>query len=664
MKKKTIIMSLIGLIAVIGIAGGGFFYYRWHQQQAELAAVKTTAKAYTSAFQKRNYTQMAKSIDTTRLTGKDYKYTPNQVIARNEAVFTRVGASQIKINRVTVTKKSDTNYQLHFNVVMQTALGKLNMPNYETAIRLVNNHWRVVWSPAMLFPQMTGKSTVQLSRITPKRGEILDRNGDPLAENGGANEAGMVRGKLGTGQARTDNLNKISTTFGVSVADLEKLLNQSWVTDDNFVPIKTVTNQTALTGVAYQAVTRRSYPTGEASAQLIGYVGAVTAEDLKKHPELAVGDEIGKTGLERYYNKELQGQAGGDLTINNNGIEAHSLIQRDATDGHNVKLTIDRAKQVKAYQQLNGKKGSVVTMDPKNGQILTLVSSPSYDPNKFVTGISQSDYNQYANNADHPFVSRFAQGYAPGSTFKMITAGIALDNGTITPNTTRAIAGLKWRKDSSWGSYQVTRVENVATENMTQALVHSDNIWFAQTALQMGSAAFLKGVTPFVNQKDDLPLTMTKAQISNDGKLSREVLLADTAYGQGQLLLSPVQQAVAYSAIADGGKMQLPTLLLSKTAGQTTVLKESSAAAVKTALTQVVSDPAGTAHSLQISGHTIAAKTGTAELKATQDTNGPTNGFLMALDADNNSYLMVAMMEDAGSDTVVNAMKPYVASLY
>ncbi|QEA54478.1 penicillin-binding transpeptidase domain-containing protein [Loigolactobacillus coryniformis] len=661
MRKKYL---LLGLIAVILLGGGGFYYYQWHQRQQTTAAVKKVAATYTKAFSQQNFTKMMGQVDKNQLSGGDYQYTAKKVVARNVAVFGQIGANNMQVKQLKVTRQSAKRYRMTFNLNMQTMIGALKVNHYQATVQLVKGKWRVLWTPALLFPHMNGTDTVQLQWQQGERGKIVDRNGQALAVDGQVTQAGMVPSQLGSGTTRNTNLSKISQQFDVSVATLKQSLQQQWVTDDSFVPIKTVTTKPSLTGVTYRAVSARTYPTGAASAQLIGYVGEVTAADLKKHPELHTGDTIGKTGLERYYDKQLQAQDGGTITINNGDTVSRTLLKTKKHDGKTIKLTIDRTKQVKAYQQLADKKGAVVTMDPRNGQLLTLVSSPSYDPNLFATGISQTDYNKYAKNADQPFLSRFTQQYAPGSTFKMLTAGIALDNGTITTDTTKSISGLKWQKDSSWGNYQVTRVTDTASENMTQALVNSDNIWFAQVGLQMGGSAYLKGLQPFFKAKTDLPLTMNNAQISSNGKLASQILLADTAYGQGELLLSPIQQAMMYSAVTNAGAMQLPTLLLNQTAKQQTVLKKASATAVKQALVQVVADAQGTAHDLAISGHNIAAKTGTAELKQKQDTDGEQNGFLMAADADNNSYLMVAMLEGTGSEAVVTAMKPYVETLY
>ena len=662
--KKSTLTIIGGVAAAIVIIAGGFGLYQWYQGKSEADAVQATAQTYTQAFAKRQYDKAVKQVDTSHLTGPGWHYTAKTLAARNQAVFDRVGASDIKITNLKTKKYDNKTYDLTFTANMNTKIGKLSAQHYEAPIVKVGDNWRIQWSPRLLFPSMDGKDTVQIDLIAATRGQIYDRNNQLLAKNGDVTQAGLVPGKLGTDSDRTANLEKIAAAWDVKVTSLETLLKQSWVTDDTFVPVKIVTDSPVMTGAAYQTIGSRTYPLGEAAAQLIGYVGTATADDIRKDPTLTANSKIGKTGLEQIYDKQLRGTDGGQISIQN-GDNIHPLLTKKAVNGKSLKLTIDANQQKTAYTQLAGKAGSVVTMNPTNGELLTLASSPSYDPNAFVNGISQTDYDKYANNTSLPFLSRFAQRYAPGSTFKMLTAAIALQNKTITPDTTKSISGLKWQKDSSWGDYKVTRTVDAASENMTQALVNSDNIWFAQVALKMGASAYLKGLAPLFKTQADLPLTMKKAQISNSGKLASETLLADTAYGQGQLLLSPIEQAAMYSTIANGGTMQQPTLIQGTKGKRTSsVLQANAANTVKTALTHVVSDQAGTAHNLAIDGHTIAAKTGTAELKQKQDTDGKENGFLVAMDADKNTYLTVALIEGTGSDDVVTAMKPYVASLY
>ena len=658
MKKST--LTLIGgAVALVAIVAAGFGWSHWRQRQA----LQATATAYTEAFAQHHYTKLANQVDPTHLKGTGWSYTKKTLIARNQAVFSRVGASNIKVSHLKVGSVSHNQATLTFTATMTTKIGKLKAQHYRTTLVKVGNHWRVRWAPDMLFPGMFGQDTVQLTTIAAVRGQIYDRNHALLAKNGTVTQAGLIPNQLGTGTARTTNLQKIASAWSVSVTSLKTLLDQSWVGADTFVPVKTVTEAPTLTGASYQTIGSRTYPLGEAAAQLIGYVGTATADDLKKNPALTADSVLGKAGLEQTYDRHLRGTDGGAITIQN-GDNSRTLLKTKAQNGKSLTLSIDSTKQKAAFAALNNKAGSVVTMAPKSGQLLALASAPSYDPNKFVNGISQKDYAQYANNSAQPFVSRFAQRYAPGSTFKMLTAAIALENKTITTDTTKTISGLKWQANSSWGSYKVTRTVAASPENMTQALVNSDNIWFAQTALKMGANAYLKGLRPLFKTQTTLPLTQTRAQISNSGKLSRDTLLADTAYGQGQLLLSPIQQATMYSTIANGGTLQQPTLAADGHGKRTAVFTRTTANTVKTALTHVVSDTAGTAHDLQISGHTIAAKTGTAELKQKQDTTGKENGFLVAIDADNNTHLTVAMLENTGSAAVVTMAKPYLQSLY
>ncbi|MGO2907630.1 MAG: penicillin-binding protein PBP4(5), partial [Lacticaseibacillus paracasei] len=552
--KKSTLTIIGGVAAAIVIIAGGFGLYHWYQGKTEADAVQATAQTYTQAFAKRQYDKAVKQVDTSHLTGPGWHYTAKTLAARNQAVFDRVGASDIKITNVKTKKYDSKTYELTFTANMNTKIGKLSAQHYEAPIVKVGDNWRIQWSPRLLFPSMDGKDTVQIDLIAATRGQIYDRNNQLLAKNGDVTQAGLVPGKLGTGADRTANLEKIAAAWDVKVTSLETLLKQSWVTDDTFVPVKIVTDSPVMTGAAYQTIGSRTYPLGEAAAQLIGYVGTATADDIRKDPTLTANSKIGKTGLEQIYDKQLRGTDGGQISIQN-GDNIHPLLTKKAVNGKSLKLTIDANQQKTAYTQLAGKAGSVVTMNPTNGELLTLASSPSYDPNAFVNGISQTDYDKYANNTSLPFLSRFAQRYAPGSTFKMLTAAIALQNKTITPDTTKSISGLKWQKDSSWGDYKVTRTVDAASENMTQALVNSDNIWFAQVALKMGASAYLKGLAPLFKTQADLPLTMKKAQISNSGKLASETLLADTAYGQGQLLLSPIEQAAMYSTIANGGTM-------------------------------------------------------------------------------------------------------------
>ena len=233
--KKSTLTIIGGVAAAIVIIAGGFGLYQWYQGKSEADAVQATAQTYTQAFAKRQYDKAVKQVDTSHLTGPGWHYTAKTLAAN-----------------------------------MNTKIGKLSAQHYEAPIVKVGDNWRIQWSPRLLFPSMDGKDTVQIDLIAATRGQIYDRNNQLLAKNGDVTQAGLVPGKLGTGADRTANLEKIAAAWDVKVTSLETLLKQSWVTDDTFVPVKIVTDSPVMTGAAYQTIGSRTYPLGEAAAQLIG----------------------------------------------------------------------------------------------------------------------------------------------------------------------------------------------------------------------------------------------------------------------------------------------------------------------------------------------------------------------------------------------------------
>lgn len=319
--------------------------------------------------------------------------------------------------------------------------------------------------------------------------------------------------------------------------------------------------------------------------------------------------------------------------------------------------------QSQAYDIFVNRPGSAVIMDPQQGDLLAAASSPSFDPNKMTHGISQADYDAYANNENLPFTARFATGYAPGSTFKTITGGIGLDAGTLKPDEEIAINGLKWQKDASWGDYYVTRVKEASPVNLRTALVNSDNIYFAEQTLRMGEDTFRKGLGKFIfGEKLDLAIPMNPAQISNEKTFNSDILLADTGYGQGQLLITPIQQAAMYTVFQNEGKLVYPKIELNKeTKTKENVISSNAANTIATDLLGSVEDETGYVHNMYNPDFSLAAKTGTAEIKDKQDTVGKENSFLLAMDRSHNKFSAMIMVEDSRkNDTATNISKPLI----
>ena len=639
------------IIGIIILLAAGFFGARAYQASQEKKQGEATVQAFVKSLQKGNYQDITKNLNAESV--KASGYTKKQVAEKYQSIFSGINASNIKMKDLTIDKK-DNSYQFAYELSVNTGFGKLKNQKYTGT--LTADGKEINWKPNLIFPGMSGKDKITYSVDPATRGEILDRSGQGIATNGTVYQLGVVPKNLGTGEERSAKIAAIAKSLDITSKEVESALAQGWVQEDYFVPLKTSADapKDAADGLEVRETTGRTYPLKEAAAQLIGYVGKVTAEDLKKNNELASESLIGRSGLEMALDKQLRGKDGGSLAIiDSKGTEKKVLQKIDKKDGENVKLTIDSRAQQIAYSGLNGQPGSSVVMAPKTGELLVAASSPSFDPNKMTNGISQADYDAYSNDKNQPFMSRFATGYAPGSTFKTITAAIGLDAGTLNPNEELTINGLKWQKDSSWGSYQVTRVSDVSPVNLRTALVYSDNIYMAQETLKMGEKTFRAGLNKFIFGKDlDLPIAMDKAQISSKDSFDSEILLADTGYGQGQLLLNPIQQIAAYSVFPNKGTMVYPKLIADKeTKDEKEVIKPSSAETVTADMQAVVSDENGTAHSLAALNIPLAAKTGTAEIKQKQDEKGQENSFLYAFDTEKQNYSVVEFLENKPEGT-------------
>ncbi|SAM37748.1 penicillin-binding protein PBP4(5) [Enterococcus faecium] len=645
---------IAGAVILIAAAGGGYFYYQHYQETQAVEAGEKTVEQFVQALNKGDYNKAAEM--TSKKAANKSALSEKEILDKYQNIYGAADVKGLQISNLKVDKKDDSTYSFSYKAKMNTSLGELKDLSYKGTLDRNDGQTTINWQPNLVFPEMEGNDKVSLTTQEAARGNIIDRNGEPLATTGKLKQLGVVPSKLGDGGEKTANIKAIASSFDLTEDAINQAISQSWVQPDYFVPLKIIDGATPElpAGATIQEVDGRYYPLGEAAAQLIGYVGDITAEDIDKNPELSSNGKIGRSGLEMAFDKDLRGTTGGKLSITDaDGVEKKVLIEHEVQNGKDIKLTIDAKAQKTAFDSLGGKAGSTVATTPKTGDLLALASSPSYDPNKMTNGISQEDYKAYEENPEHPFISRFATGYAPGSTFKMITAAIGLDNGTIDPNEVLTINGLKWQKDSSWGSYQVTRVSSdVSQVDLKTALIYSDNIYAAQETLKMGEKKIRTGLDKFIFGEDlDLPISMNPAQISNEDSFNSDILLADTGYGQGELLITPIQQAAMYSVFTNNGTLVYPKLIADKeTKDKKNVISETAVQMIVPDLREVVQDVNGTAHSLSALGIPLAAKTGTAEIKEKQDVKGQENSFLFAFNLDNQGYMMVSMLENKEDD--------------
>ena len=354
----------------------------------------------------------------------------------------------------------------------------------------------------------------------------------------------------------------------ITLEAIEKKLSAKWVKDDSFVPIKTIPRVEEIElmsispdeeilkenerheklleipGVMISDVEVREYPLGEAAAHLVGYVQSVTAEDLEEHAGegYTANSVIGRSGMEGLFESELKGQNGCRIYIvNSEGKEKEELACILVQHGEDIQLTIDANLQISFYEQFKEDKSCSVAMNPYIGEVLALVSTPAYDNNDFIMGLSSEQWTVLNEDENKPMYNRFRQVLCPGSTFKPITAAVGLESGAIDPMEDYGNVGLSWQKDASWGSYHVTTLHAYEPVILENALIYSDNIYFAKAALKIGSEEMESSLTGLgFNEELPFEIKMAESQYSNSEGIETEIQLADSGYGQGQVLVNPL----------------------------------------------------------------------------------------------------------------------------
>ncbi|WP_367593499.1 penicillin-binding transpeptidase domain-containing protein [Heyndrickxia camelliae] len=618
-------------------------------------------KEYVQLWNKGNFKKMY--INYLSSSSKE-EYKTADFVDRYPKVYKDLEVDNLKISYKPL-KEDDYKKKDKVNIPVQVSFNTFAGPvKYSTKVLLTKeekdkkSNWYINWNPALILPGLAKGDKIVPTTEDPKRGEIRDRSGQGLAVNGTVYQIGVTPGKMGGNESEVKA--QLAKLLGLSVEEIDQKLNASWVKPDLFVPIKKIAtnNQSVLEklyklpGVDKQNTTGRVYPFGAATAHLIGYIGPISAEELKEESGkgYTANSVIGKRGLEQLYEDRLRGIAGGKITIQKADGTVKVIAQKEVQNGENINITIDAKLQEKIYNQMKGSAGTAAAIQPTTGEVLSLVSSPSFDPNDFVLGMSNSEYNKLEKDPMQPLINRFALSYAPGSSIKPITAAIALQNGTLKPNSTKTINGKSWGKGGSWGDYKVSRVhvEN-GPVSLSDAMMYSDNIYFAQTALDMGGDKFVKGLKDF-GFGEQLPFDypLKKSQISSDGTLNKEILLADSGYGQGQVQMNILHLADTYTAFINNGNIVKPTIKMNdKNAGvwKENVISPENAKTVASLLRKVVADPRGTGHGADLPNIALAGKTGTAELKSSKKEKGKENGLFVAYDQNKKDVLVAVLIE-------------------
>lgn len=401
---------------------------------------------------------------------------------------------------------------------------------------------------------------------------------------------------------------------------------------------------------------KRYYPYGSLLAHTLGYISFATWEEIQTYNEgrdpndglYTTDSKVGKSGIEKLYERELRGKDGYYFFIRGtDGAVKKVIYRKDKVDGSDVMLTIDFKLQQRTEELLDlvlfgtDTAGAVVVMNPKTGEVNAIASNPSYDLNRFIKGMSGDEYKALEDQENEPLRNRATRElYPPGSTFKAFTAAAALDTGTVNENYvfTGYIDNDYW-KPTGYGEWPWPRIKRTRvyhrTEpmNMTNCMLHSDNIYFADVALKIGQEKFIAYFNEKLGMDKSLPyeLGAARSQLYSRGSVMDNKMLADSGYGQGQVLVTPLQLAAMFSAFANNGDMPTPRitdgLYITDGVEYKCIRKSEYSVWMEDAIStnainkivpmlQGVVDPNknGTGRSLRVTNVDVAAKTGSAEI--------------------------------------------------
>jgi len=565
--------------------------------------------------------------------------------------------------------------------------------------------WRLQVMQSDFYAQMAEKNRIRNVPILAPRGKILDREGRTIVDNYPSFSALLLRDSTRDLNADADAIaqglhldaNDVRERIRkfTSMPQYQPIFLKDDITPDELAFIEAHRNE--LPELDTIMAHRRLYPRNGFIAHLIGYVGEVT-EDMLNQPQFELynpGDVVGVSGVEKQYNQILMGKNGSRRAlVNSRGREVGRLDETAAVPGKQLKLTVDVDLQIAAEQALGDKNGAIVAMDPRNGEILAMVSRPTFDPNDFSVRISRNEWNRLVNDDDHPLLNKAIQAQlAPGSTFKIIMATAGMQEGIAQDMHVNCNGGATFygRYFKCW---VVAEHRVHGPVEISKAIYQSCDVFFYTLAAKLGIDRIAKYATTFgLGQKTgiDLPQEVSGVMPSEEWKIrnfKQKWFAGETisvGIGQGAVTVTPIQMARALGAIASGGLVVRPHVVnptdfppnvvpASTVPDQTKVPLDPKSWEIITDAMAGVVNPGGTAPSAHLQGIDFAGKTGSAQtisnaLKARLGAAGKNfkdNGWFVGVEPRRNPEIVVCALLEEGEHgylaarTVAQVIKAYV----
>jgi penicillin-binding protein 2 len=521
------------------------------------------------------------------------------------------------------------------------ALGRIAVFQYLTVVVflfLIGGFWVLQIRDEKVNIELAERNRIKTVPLLAPRGKILDRDGRIIVDNHSAFEFRISRETL-----KPEHIPAIAAGLNMTPDEIRNplmraerghspkyfpVLIKPELTQSELAFVESHQDRDTFPEMELVSSQSRLYPQGGLAAHVIGYVGEVSDQELNttEFAKYSQGDKVGKEGLERQYNDLLMGVNGQSrVVVDSMGREHHDPLDekgfdnKDFIPGHNLQLTLDLDLQAVAELTMEGRRGAVVALDPRNGEVLAMVSRPAFDPNLFTRRISKSDWKELTDNPDNPLMNRAIQAqFAPGSTFKPIVSIAGLETGMLEPSKTVVCPGGA----TFYGHYFKCDEVHGAVD-LHRAIVHSCDVYFFTVGNHMGidriaEYAELAGIgkktgIDLPNEKDGLmPSPHWKLRVQREKWYAGETI--SVAIGQGAVMVTPIQLASVIGGLVSGGVWYKPHLVKNAHIDppRHADFHPENVATIVSGMCGVVNE-GGTGASAAIPGLEICGKTGTAQ---------------------------------------------------
>lgn len=683
MKPVRILARFVSILLIVGILTG------CAKSAAALPTPKVgvtsvpraggSAESFLAAWEKEDYATMYSLLSTS--SKKAYTEVDFTQIYQDAAVnLTMKTVSAGIVHETTNPSTAVIDYQVNF----QTNLFAQIQRSLQMSLALENDGWKIIWDASLILPELKGGNKLALDLRIPKRGDILDRNGSPIVAQTDAYALGIIPGQIGEGQ-EGQLLYQLSQLTGKptnAIQNLYKNAGPDWYVVVGEASANEVNARwnilTSLGGLVLSKYTSRYYYSGGIAPQSVGYTLGISAEQLEDYKRRGYkGDEkVGQAGLEKYAEDALAGKSSASLyVVDVNGQIINRISQSDPRQPQSIATTFDKPLQLAAQQALTGFRGAAVVMEVNTGRILAMASSPSIDPNLFEPSNRNNEVlDNLLNDGQQRLLNRAAQSSYPlGSLFKIVTMAAALESNLYTPDSTYYCDSyFKELPGEPLADWTVAK-KYPPSGNLTllQGLMRSCNPWFLHIGLDLFRQ---KGDKYISNLARGFGLGSATGieQIAEDaGNMPDPKSDGDSvqlAFGQGEMLVTPLQAVRFIAAIANGGTLYRPQIIQSMTTdtGITTFtfspeksgtlpIKTETLGAIQEGMRMVVKNKLGTAfYALEGLNIPIYGKTGTATTSVDKP-HAWFGGYTNTGRTDKPDIAVVVIAENAGEGSEVAA---------